>query len=580
MKKIYALLLLVSGIATGFAQTVYTENFGTGGSNSTTVTAFTGYQAAGITYAGDATVRTTSGSTTYSNASGGNNIFFGSSTTQSITISGINTSAYNTADLVLTFGQNQGSVATGTASNLILSVSTDGTNFTTVPYTRPTTATGWELVTVPGGSIPSATNVRLRFTQASAIQYRIDDVAIKVQFASCTLTLGTESKACAAVTDAIDTYTVTLPFENAGNADYTVTTNVSGVTIGGANPDTAASGDILVSGIPEGQDITITVTGGTCNFTRSVTAATCKPVYTLPYAESFQYASGINLTSTQKWSSANSGDEVTVGLTSLNYPGITSTGNSATYSGQGAEAWTQFTTVSSGKIYAGFIMTVSDLSNVTPDQTQTIFAALTGTTVGSYNVRLFVKTVGTQFQIGLDKQNDATTNYATTLFNVNQPVMVLCSFDYATLTMSAWINPDLSTFTASTTPTLTESFMDLPSNYQFGGFVLRQDAATTTPTIIVDELRVATDLSFLSTKSFNDIAGLTLYPNPVNGGVLNIASDSGADKTLAVYDVLGKNVLSATVANEAVNVSALTSGVYIVKITEEGKTATRKLVVK
>ena len=32
--------------------------------------------------------------------------------------------------------------------------------------------------------------------------------------------------------------------------------------------------------------------------------------------------------------------------------------------------------------------------------------------------------------------------------------------------------------------------------------------------------------------------------------------------------------------NNAVNVSKLTSGVYIVKVTEDGKTATRKLVIK
>lgn len=78
----------------------------------------------------------------------------------------------------------------------------------------------------------------------------------------------------------------------------------------------------------------------------------------------------------------------------------------------------------------------------------------------------------------------------------------------------------------------------------------------------------------------NNISGLKLFPNPLSGSVLNVTSNSSADKTIAVYDVLGKNVLNAKVTNEAVNVSGLNSGVYIVKITEEGKTATRKLVVK
>jgi len=92
------------------------------------------------------------------------------------------------------------------------------------------------------------------------------------------------------------------------------------------------------------------------------------------------------------------------------------------------------------------------------------------------------------------------------------------------------------------------------------------------------------DLSFvdnsLSVKD-NAIAGLKVYPNPVNKGNLYISSNSNEVKTVAVYDVLGKQVVKTTTAsNEAINVSNLNAGVYIVKITEAGKTATRKLVVE
>jgi hypothetical protein len=38
--------------------------------------------------------------------------------------------------------------------------------------------------------------------------------------------------------------------------------------------------------------------------------------------------------------------------------------------------------------------------------------------------------------------------------------------------------------------------------------------------------------------------------------------------------------LKANVVNNAVNVAKLTPGVYVVKVTEEGKTATRKLVIQ
>ncbi|MCY1231897.1 hypothetical protein D3C87_46550 [compost metagenome] len=77
----------------------------------------------------------------------------------------------------------------------------------------------------------------------------------------------------------------------------------------------------------------------------------------------------------------------------------------------------------------------------------------------------------------------------------------------------------------------------------------------------------------------NNIAGLKVYPNPVTNGKLFIATDANIEKTVAIYDVLGKQVVNTT-ATESVNVSNLKGGVYIVKITEEGKTATRKLVIK
>jgi hypothetical protein len=78
----------------------------------------------------------------------------------------------------------------------------------------------------------------------------------------------------------------------------------------------------------------------------------------------------------------------------------------------------------------------------------------------------------------------------------------------------------------------------------------------------------------------NSISGLSVYPNPVVNGNLFVTSESEATKAVTIFDVLGKVVLKTTVNGQPINVSALNSGVYIVKITEEGKTATRKLVIK
>lgn len=85
---------------------------------------------------------------------------------------------------------------------------------------------------------------------------------------------------------------------------------------------------------------------------------------------------------------------------------------------------------------------------------------------------------------------------------------------------------------------------------------------------------------YLSTESFNAISGLKVYPNPVSNGTLYIETAANAERTVTVFDVLGKQVLNTTTNNNAVSVNALRTGVYVVKITEEGKTVTRKLVIK
>lgn len=78
----------------------------------------------------------------------------------------------------------------------------------------------------------------------------------------------------------------------------------------------------------------------------------------------------------------------------------------------------------------------------------------------------------------------------------------------------------------------------------------------------------------------NDIAGLQVYPNPVTNGILNISTDNNDAKTVLLFDVLGKQVINTTVTDQPINVASLTRGVYFVRITEAGKTATRKLVIK
>ena len=120
-------------------------------------------------------------------------------------------------------------------------------------------------------------------------------------------------------------------------------------------------------------------------------------------------------------------------------------------------------------------------------------------------------------------------------------------------------------FTALTTPV----------TFRFYGW----NAEGTGGTQSIDDVNISGNVTILSRNDFGSISGLKIYPNPAKN-VLNITSDSFEAKTVAIYNVLGAQVLFANVTNSPINVANLAKGVYVVKVTEEGKTATRKLVIE
>ena len=412
MKKIYSLLLLLVVGYSSFGQTIYLENMGTSATGNPLITDYTGWQnGSPYVYTGTGDVRTSAASSGYGGASGSVNIFLNADT-EYFQVDGINTSAYSSSNLQLSFGIN---TPTAVTNLLVVEVSTDATTWTPLTYTP--TGTGWTLATITSG-IPSSATLSVRFTTTSALQYRIDDVKIFNSDPSCTLVLGNPTTACDAATLGLDTYTVTIAYTGGTAGAYTFTP--SSGTVGGDNPATVAAGNIVISGITEGTGFTLHITKGTCAYdANAVTAIDCKPINALPYEEKFPYTVGDALTASQTWSNVNTGDSVLSVAGNLNYTGITSTGNSVSFSGTGAEAHTPFTatTTADGGLYARFLMNVTDYANVTADGTQTYFVVLTDGVGSNFKGRLFIKKIGTQYQLGLTS-GTTTTNYAANLFNV------------------------------------------------------------------------------------------------------------------------------------------------------------------
>ena len=90
--------------------------------------------------------------------------------------------------------------------------------------------------------------------------------------------------------------------------------------------------------------------------------------------------------------------------------------------------------------------------------------------------------------------------------------------------------------------------------------------------------RSLSDLT-LSVKN-NQIQGFSFSPNPTSLGYVKLISQSQSAFQVGVYDILGKQVLNRTVENNRLDVSTLTSGIYIMKISQDNATTTKKLVIR
>jgi len=78
------------------------------------------------------------------------------------------------------------------------------------------------------------------------------------------------------------------------------------------------------------------------------------------------------------------------------------------------------------------------------------------------------------------------------------------------------------------------------------------------------------------------IEELSIYPNPVTNGkiFIYITSKLNVTKKVDFYNVLGKRIFSTIITGKEVNIANLSKGVYILKITENNISETRKLVIK
>ena len=97
--------------------------------------------------------------------------------------------------------------------------------------------------------------------------------------------------------------------------------------------------------------------------------------------------------------------------------------------------------------------------------------------------------------------------------------------------------------------------------------------------IAIDNVNMSTGTAkdVTSRDEVVEIKDITLYPNPVKGGILNIKT-SYTEMSYEIYNTVGQLVGKGIVKNDTIDVSSLDGAIYQIRFTAEGETLTKRFV--
>lgn len=286
--------------------------------------------------------------------------------------------------------------------------------------------------------------------------------------------------------------------------------------------------------------------------------------------------------------------------------------NSAiTFVGSGIDPELIFTDTTNGNLYSSFLFTAdatpttlvasTTLNTDTKYSTPTSFysfATVSDLAVTSYTSGvLFRKNIlSGKYSLGLSKSNSITECLwipeASEFVNNSQHLIVIGyeNINDGTSTnqiAKLWIDPATSSITP--TPTLSQSSPTTPlSRTHIDRIKILQASSASTPIITMDEIRVANNFSYvtggpnLGVKPVEITSKFAAYPNPVRDGKLYISSSNANEKQVSIYSILGQKVIDVKTNNNTseINVSKLSKGNYILRISEAGKSEAKKLIIQ
>lgn len=513
---------------------IYSENMGTP-SATTGVATYTGWQngaSSGITYSGDADVRTSSASTGYTGASGSGNVYLAAAKT--FTISGINTSSILSSNLEMSLGHYKSSTTVNNELTIEVANLTETTPvWTQLSYTRATgTGTAiWALV-VPTGTIPSTTNLGIRFTNTSSAQIRVDDIKIYDKTAPVITTSSTLNMNNVIVNESSSTKTLSVTGTNLpSNPTYTITgTDASMFNATGTLTTTGGNLNVVFSPTSTGaKSATLTITSGSATANVTLTGNALDPVN--PYG----LVVGTPVTSISENFQSYAADVIAI------------------------TGWTNFAQDIS-KLWS--VKLISALSTNAAQMT-----AFGGT--GNY-ISLLISPA-----INIDQISKNTVKFDWAGIYTNGATLNVYLFKLVDgQPMQKNLLKTITTGDASGAVVFNTETLDLTS-YSGIGFLafeyLGNSVDLKTTTYYIDNVTITSNLAV------NDLnkSKINLVKNTVVKDVLNF----GAKANVQFVNMNGQVVKSASVENgTALDISSLAKGVYIIKGNVNGETVSQKIV--
>jgi hypothetical protein len=282
------------------------------------------------------------------------------------------------------------------------------------------------------------------------------------------------------------------------------------------------------------------------------------------------------------WVRINSGDSILVTSGNLSYPGLpASTGNKISFDGTGSDNYRAFTAQTSGTVYYSLILNVSALGSL--NTTGTYFTSLIQTaSTSSFGGAIWTRlsTTAGRYNIGISTRSNSAVSWLTTDFVPGTSYFVVGAYEIITGTANdvakIWVNPALGGSEPSPDATAVPG-TDLGAA-GIERVLLRQDAATTTPFIDYDELRVGTTWAQVTPSAA--VPTITLSALAAFGNVC-INTTAGPNS----FTISGSNLTTANVTVAALagfTYSTTAGGTYTttLSLAQPGGTYSQQIFVK